>query len=288
VTSRLDTDAALAALWQRLPGIARQLVESARYPEHPKNARFLADPDDPAEHETRWHQWGIITHTRMFERHHVETVPGLLARWGVAGPVARALERPIDGTPRSGLLRLAVPLHDLGKFALRQVRLARNGRTAVSFKHHEAESGRIIRAELRGLLCDELGLTDAQFGYVAECAARHYELAHVRDALKSAGAYTIDRVRSFGFGRDCLGLMLANAGYELEIGLLWLADSLAKVGAHFAAETDAELAAREPEIRAAARSLDPGRDLFDPVRQTAVNAAVAEVYLKLWAACAAA
>ncbi len=277
---------ALETLWQRLPPLARGLVESAHYPEHPKNARFAADPDDPAEHETRWHQWGIITHTRMFEKHYNETVPGMLERWGIAARVARSLEREIDGLPRSALLRLAIPLHDLGKFAVRQVRLARNGRTAVSFKHHEAESGRIIRRDLRGLLCGELGLNDAQFEFVAECAARHYELAHARDRLKSKGSYTIDRVRSFAFGRDCLELMLANAGYELEIGLLWLADSLAKVGAHFEAETDEELAAREHEIRAAADRLEPGRDLYEPVRQTAVNSAVAEVYLKLWSACA--
>jgi hypothetical protein len=281
-----DIDRALQTLWDRLPQIARGLVESARYPEHPKNTRFLADPDDPAEHETRWHQWGIITHTRMFGKHYNETVPGLLDRWGIAARVARSLERPIDGSARSGLLRLSIPLHDLGKFAVRQVRLARNGRTAVSFKHHEAESGRIIRRDLRPLLVDELGLSPAQFDYVAECAARHYELAHVRDALKGAGTYDLAHIRTPQFGKLCLDLVGQNAGYELEIGLLWLADSLAKVGAHFEAETDAELAVREPEIRAAASALDAGRDLFDPVRQTAVNTAVAEVYLKLWAACA--
>lgn len=283
-----DIDHALGILWDRLPGIARGLVESARYPEHPKNARFLADPDDPAEHETRWHQWGVITHTRMFERHYNETVPSLLSRWNVRAAVERSLGREVEGAPRSGLLRLSIPLHDLGKFAVRQVRLARNGRTAVSFKHHEEESGRIVRRDLGPLLKGELGLSGAQFEYVAECAARHYELARVRDALKGAGTYDLAHVRTPRFGRLCLDLAEANAGYELEIGLLWLADSLAKVGAHFEAETDRELAARAPEIRAAAAALDPSRDLFEPVRQTAVNTAVAEVYLKLWAACAAA
>jgi len=214
-------------------------------------------------------------------------VPALLERWGIAARVVGSLERPIDGSPRAGLLRLAIPLHDLGKFAVREVRLCRGNRTATSFKRHEAESGRIIRRDLRPLLCDELGLSDAQFDYVAECAARHYELAHVRDALKGAGTYDLAHVRATRFGRLCLELMGQNAGYELEIGLLWLADSLAKVGAHFEAETDEELTARDAEIRAAARSLDPTRDLFDPVRQTAVNTAVAEVYLKAWAARAA-
>jgi hypothetical protein len=283
-----ETGRALDLIWERLPAIARDLVAGAGYPAHERNARFLADPDDPREHETRWHQWGIITHSRMFERCYLEEVPRLLDEWGIAGAVASGLGQTIDGAPRGDLLRLAIPLHDLGKFAVRQVRLARGGRVATSFKFHEAESGRIIRRPaLSRLLKEEIGLSPARHDYVAECAARHYELAHVRDALKGDGAYDLAHVRTPRFGRLCLELMEKNAGYELEVGLLWLADSLAKVGARITARTDDELAARETEIRDLAARLDPPRDLFDPVRQTAINTAAAEVYLKLWAACAA-
>ena len=32
----------------------------------PENENFMKNPDDPAEHEPNWHQFGIITHTRKF------------------------------------------------------------------------------------------------------------------------------------------------------------------------------------------------------------------------------
>jgi hypothetical protein len=282
-----NLDSALALLWQRLPGIARDLVARADYPPHPRNERFLANPDDPAEHETHWHQWGIITHSRMFEKGFVEEVPVLLRSWGVGEKVGSALVARVDDVPRSDLLRLAIPLHDLGKFAVRQVRLSRNNRVGVAFKHHEEESGRVIRRDLRPLLGGELGLTDAQFEYVAGCAERHYVLAHVRDSLKGSGAYDIAHVLTPGFGERCFALMRMNAGYELEVGLLWLADSLAKNGGRVQAETDEELAAKDAEVRAVARQLVADRDLYDSVRQVPVNVAVARVYLQLWAACRA-
>jgi hypothetical protein len=204
----------------------------------------------------------------------------------VADKVGRALAGDVDGVPKADLLRLAIPLHDLGKFAVRQVRLARNNRVAVNFQHHEEESGRIIRRpELRKLLEGELGLSGPQLEYVAGCAERHYVLAHVRDSLKDSKTYDLAHVRTPEFGERCLALMRACAGYELEAGLLWLADSLAKNAGRVQAATDAELAAKESEVREIAARLVSNRDLSDSVRQVPVNVAVAEVYLRLWAAC---
>jgi hypothetical protein len=43
-----------------LVDIARQIIET-----RPENENFQINPDDPNEHVSNWHQFGIITHTKV-------------------------------------------------------------------------------------------------------------------------------------------------------------------------------------------------------------------------------
>jgi hypothetical protein len=282
----LDVNRALAAIWRELPVLARELVAAARYPDYPRNTRFLEHPDAQSEHETRWHQWGIITHSRMFEKYYAEQVPAYLKKWGIAYKVASALAAPVDLTPKSDLIRLAVPLHDLGKFSVRRLTLGPGNDVWTSFKGHELESARIIRGpRVRSILQDTCGLTDAQLDYVAECAARHFVLGTMRNETRRSGEYNLAFVRQPEFSDLCRRLMADNSGYELEVGLLWLADSLAKIELRVEAETDAERAAQEPAVRArlAGLGIESG-EMVATALQMPVNIAVAGIYLALWAA----
>lgn len=48
-----------ADLLESLPEIAKSIINDC-----PENERFKKRPDDPLEHERKYHQHGIITHTR--------------------------------------------------------------------------------------------------------------------------------------------------------------------------------------------------------------------------------
>ncbi len=280
--SENDVRKVMDSLWFELPRLARKLVSSAQYPPHERNENFLKDPDDLKEHETKWHQWGIITHSRVFEKYYLEEVPVYLKRWGVAGPVAQRMSESIDGVSKNGLLRISIPFHDLGKFTARKLTLARENTTRVSFKGHEKASGEIIREPaFSRMLRTDYGLTERQVEYIAQCAERHYVLAIVREEAKKRGTYNLTYVHSAEFDRLCRQQMQENAGFELEVGLLWLADSLAKIEIRIEASTDEELNAKENEIRALLKKRGL-KKLLRCARQVPINIAVAERYLKLW------
>src|SRR5579884_2539397 len=137
-----------------LPLLARSVIERHLDLTEPTNQRFLEDPDGLDQHQTQWHQWGIITHTRVF-LHALDTqVPAYLETWELWTEVRRCLCQPIDGASRWDLLHISVLLHDIGKFAARRV-----GRGRFHFAGHERLSGAIIRSDL-GL--KKRGLSAAQ------------------------------------------------------------------------------------------------------------------------------
>jgi hypothetical protein len=281
------TSEILAEFWEKLPSLAKDLIEQNLDMSLETNRRFRDNPDSPAEHKLQWHQWGIITHSRKFEEFSRTEVPGHLEEWGVAQAVEQFMSEQIDGRTKGELFRLVAPVHDLGKFTTRTIRadvvvgLDRD----FDFKGHEAASGRIIRQpEFSGKLQADYGLTQSQIEYVAACAERHYDLAHVRDAaIGASGGFSIAFTHSPEFRDGADRLMDKHPGFQLELGLLYLADSLAKNEIRTLAKTDAEIAASDVEARRmiAERGLNPV--LVGGAKQLPVNVAMVERYLKSWA-----
>ena len=109
-----DVDRAVRELDAALPELARAVIGRHLDPSDPANVRFSLDPDGREEHQTQWHQWGIITHTRMFLKHFEEEVPRLLREWGLWESVDSRLQNCIDGVSRWELLRVSILLHDIG------------------------------------------------------------------------------------------------------------------------------------------------------------------------------
>src|SRR5256885_5542317 len=97
----------------RLPELAREVIRRHLDPQAPDTADFLASPDGREQHQQMWHQWGIITHTRVFLRYYEEEIPALLRQWGLWKSVDHALSEQIDGASRWELLRIAILLHDI-------------------------------------------------------------------------------------------------------------------------------------------------------------------------------
>src|SRR5687768_8735823 len=89
---------AMPKLWAHYPLVAEGLVRQSHLPE-PQREAFAQNPDDPAEHQPMWHQFGIITHSAKFAEHLATTVPDYLQAWGIAEPVNEALAKEVDGVP---------------------------------------------------------------------------------------------------------------------------------------------------------------------------------------------
>lgn len=263
-------------LLDRLPELAVLVME-----DRPENANFRRNPDDPREHFTNWHQFGIVTHTHRVVDVYENEVWDCLGSWGIAAAVERILSNTIDGVSKKELLAISLPLHDLGKFA-RDIRYVGSG-WIPDFDDHEAKSERLILAEgpVRNLLRAH-GLAEDQVRYVARCAGLHFELGQMRyEARHSAAGYTLAFVSSERCRLECRRIARRFPEFAPEIGVLFLCDSLAKTDIAIEVQTDEEIEMHTEWIKAEIqeRGLDPR--LIAAVKQRPVNIAVARTYLEM-------
>lgn len=268
------------SLWEKLPDLGRELIRENQDLTNDRNQRFLDNPDDYLEHKPRWHQWGIITHSKMFDRAYNEEVPQYLQEWNCQEKIQNALEEKIDGVSKKDLLHLVAIFHDLGKFSTRKLS---SSPFSASFSGHEKASGEIIRApEFSAMLRDDYHLTDAQIEYIASGAELHYELGTVRDAARKSVGYNLEFPQQKIFKNKIQEIADAHPNYQLEIGLLFLADSLAKTDIRIVGDADRDIADQESAINhlIAQRGLNP--KLITAIKQLPVNCAVAKAYLENW------
>jgi hypothetical protein len=215
-----DVAAVERAVDRELPDMARSVIRSHLDLTEEANRSFLERPDDRTQHQTEWHQWGIITHTRRFLHDYDTLVPRYLAEWGLEEEVERVLSLPIDGAPRRDLLRVTILLHDIGKFAART-----RGRDRFHFARHEELSGSVIRSELH---LERFGLTPRQLEYVARTAEDHFVLGLIRKRAREEGGYDLGFVESPRFAELADRIKREHPDDFVEIGVLFLGDSLAK------------------------------------------------------------
>lgn len=284
-TEKREAKDIVESLWQKLPEIAKDLIGRSQDVSIERNKLFLENPDSVSEHEPSWHQWGIITHTKMFEKIYREQVPEFLAEWGIKDKVDEQMSQEIDGMSKAELLNIAAPLHDLGKFTMRTLKPEEDGSMSASFKKHEADSGRIIRTpEFTQMMKLEYGLTDAQIEYIARCAELHFELGIVRnEAKKSEAGYTLAYANSDEYKQRAKQIMAEYADFQPEIGILFLADSFGKTEMQISAKTDEEIEDQTDAIKDALAEQHLSPKLSKAIKQVPVNKAVAATYLKTWA-----
>lgn len=217
----IDFDDNVRALNDELPEIARETIRRRLDLSKPDNQIFLSHPDRRDQHQTHWHSWGILTHTRVFLKLHETVVPERLNQWGLWTDVQEALSQPIDGVSRWDLLKFSILLHDIGKFAART-----RGRGSFHFSGHERLSGTVIREDI-GL--DRFGLTPSQVEYVAMTAEDHFVLGLVRRRARELGEFTVDFPRTTEFSEMSWKIREEHPQDFIEIGVLFLGDSLAKI-----------------------------------------------------------
>ena len=215
-----DIAAVTRAIDRELPEIARAVIRGYLDMDNPANQRFLQAPDGREQHQTRWHEWGILTHTRVFLRHFDVDIPVYLEKWDISEPVEAVLQQRVDGASKRELMRIAILLHDIGKFAVRT-----RGPYRFHFSGHEAISGNIIRSELDLARFD---LTPGQIEYIARTAEDHFVLALVRKWAKEVDGYDLAFTVSQAFAEVACDIKSRHPDDYVEVGVLFLGDSLAK------------------------------------------------------------
>jgi len=236
--------------------------------------KFFMEIDAPSQHQPRWHQWGIVTHTRKFLEMYDNEVQENLHKWNKYEMVHAKLAEEIDGIAKEKLLYIGMLFHDIGKFQKNYIEKA-NYKVIFGFNNHEIFSQKIIHNELYPLLFNHYGLTTNQIAYIGICAKYHFELGFVRDeAKKMKEGYDLKFVHSGIFKKMVLGRIEKFEEYSLEVGLLFLADSYAKTDISSLDRTDDEILKELSEKRL-------NKKLLFAVKQRSINIEVSKVYFDI-------
>lgn len=239
------------------------------------NKRFLNNPDDPIEHSPQWHQWGIITHSRKALEYYSDISSYIETRDQIFG-----LDGDIDGFKRSQLLSMVFLLHDLGKFSNRTILKEYDGYYIFSFREHEKASEKIIRSRLISNELKKNNYTDRQIEYIAVCAGKHFELGKLRKRLIEDGGYSDNTdMLNKDVEEKILDLIKENQEFSLEIGIMFLIDSLAKQEIHIRQKKIVQL--HEEEIKTVLERKKLNSNLLSAVYEFPQNLALANIYLNL-------
>ena len=264
-------------LLENLPELARIVIE-----DRPENDNFKQNPDDPEEHDPKWHQFGIITHTRKFSEFYQTKAREYFRELGTEKYIDEQLSKQIDGKTKEELLRISIPLHDVGKFA--RGFKDKKGKLMPDYNGHWEKSEKLImeNEQIRNLLQETYGLADSQVAYIAKCAGLHYELGKVRDEVQETGRrYTIAFLGSERCKEACSRIVGKFPEFRQEIGLMFLGDSLAKTDIPVDAKTDQDIEDRTHEIERIIQERGLKAQLKAAVKERPVNITLAEMYLKL-------
>ncbi len=271
------TDTIIEKLYLYLEETAKDIIRQNLDLSIKENLDFLNNPDDVNHQKPKWHQFGIITHTKMVEKAFREEVPLYLTRWGIKDMADIHLDEEIDGIKKRDLFIMTIILHDTGKFKVRTMK-KKNGFITYSFKPHEKASGEIIRS-VKHILNKNFLLTERQIEYIARCAELHFELGLLRYTGKdSKTGFNREFIHSEVFRNTALEFILKNPDFKWEIGLFFLADTLGKIDIRINNEDNTdEIEKVKKEIEE--KNLYAG--IINGVLQLPVNLAAAEEYFKI-------
>lgn len=232
----------------------------------PRNDNFRDNPDSPLEHNPKWHEFGIITHSEEVLSQFVIYLNTYLEKWGINDEITKYFDELIDGKSKKQIFKLALVFHDIGKFART---FKEDG--SPEYEGHESKSEEIIRtdSELQNYFKGELGLSENQIDYISRVAGLHFELGKLRKVAKeSEDKYTFSFSKSKKMQETSEQIISENPDFAVEIGIAFLVDSLGKTKAINNPEEITEEIINSSKMKEA-------------ISQLPVNIAVAKEYLRL-------
>jgi hypothetical protein len=273
-----DTDVISNSLLVMLPEIAKRIIEVRT-----ENENFIKNPDDPKEHVINWHQFGIITHTKVVLNTYTKDIHNFIEDWNVNDKITSKLSFKIGNKTKYDLIKIGIVLHDIGKFS-RNFR-NENGKTDHNFYGHEAISEKLIISEdsfIHDLLKNDFRLTIPQIQYIGRIAGLHFELGKSRDAARRAShGYSISFSNTKECEMSCKDIASQYTDFKEEIGILFLCDSLGKTDIRIKAVSDEEIEKHENFIHKVLDERNLCPRLMAAIKQLPVNIAITKRYLQI-------
>lgn len=222
-------------LFEGLSALARCLI-----PLNKENFYFWNNPDNPAEHQPNWHEFGIITHSIKALNHFQYSLASLIYDCKCLQQIQLYLLQNINNISRYELLSIAIILHDLGKF--KRTSKFKEGILAPNYSGHEKISeqlilnNNIVFSILRYLQYDR-----TQINYIAKCTGLHFELGKLRNQFIQKKEYNFSFLSSNIFKETCNAIIYKIPDFKFEIGIMFLCDSLAKTDFDLEAKSDSDI-----------------------------------------------
>ncbi|MAG02092.1 hypothetical protein CMI42_02040 [Candidatus Pacearchaeota archaeon] len=233
---------------------------------------FVDNPDLLEDRLKKWHQFGLVTHTKKVRGAFNREIKEFLVKWSVFEEIERELSEEIDGVRKKILLEISVSLHDLGKIVC-------YGSTAKN-RGHEFESTVLLKEDYLKNKLIGYGLSVKQIEYVTRCVETHFSLGQeMRDALKDNGLLNMEYLSDYkskeGIDKLCERIGEKYADVKIEIGVFFLADCLGKTDVR-SALNNLDRESIEGEIK------DRGlpEELINAAMQLPLSVMLAERYLR--------
>jgi len=233
---------------------------------------YRQNPDLVEKRLNAWHQFGLLTHTKMVRQVFLNELEGILTSWGLYDQVKEVLDEEVSGIRKGKLLEASMPLHDLGKIVVL-------GDDRVD-REHEAISRDLIYEDYFMKKLTRLGLGRAHIDYLAECIASHDVVGkQIRDPFKHEGNLRLSYLSKKEALKRCKEI---SSKYQnnTEIGVYFICDLLGKTDIRLDAQDDESILRQEQEIERILREKELAPQLKKAVMQLPVNLKLAEIYLK--------
>ncbi len=256
----------IASLFEEeLPAIIKEIAMAHNIPEYAENPDFLD------KRLIRWHQFGLLEHTRRVRKSFLKELPQILKSWSVDRKITVLLSERIGGIKKQHLLEMSIPFHDLGKIiCLHDLQENRK---------HEFLSAAIV--DFLSPRLKSAGLEDKGIAYIRRCVETHDIVGkEVRDKLTGGGHSSLEYLSGEGAGDICRTLPARYEDIKLEAGIYFICDTLGKVGMRIKAETDSEISKGEKQVIEYLAKNHLPEDLKLGIMQLPINLKVAELYMR--------
>ena len=233
--------------------------------------QYIQNPDFLEERLSSWHQFGLITHTKMVRDIYVNKLEDLIKKWGLDKLIKEQLNKEIDNIKKELLLNISIIFHDLGKIiCLEDNRINRE---------HEVASVKLLEESFLNRRLERYTLSKNQIDYIKRVIGTHDVLGkELRDKLKEEGLLNIKFLENSEVSKICKEISSKYSDVKLEVGIFFLCDLLGKTEFWDYFQEDSITPNRKIDCILTEKNLPP--QLKKAINQLPLNIKLAEIYLK--------
>lgn len=246
---------------KELPDIIRTIASNHCLDEFIKNPDFLED------RLKKWHQFGIITHSKNVRAAFNFEIKSYLNDWNIYDSVMAHLDHKIENYSKNELFEISIPLHDLGKVLA--------SKSEKKNRKHELFSSYLINNTCLKEKLRCYGIFNESLDYLSNIIKTHSMVGKgFRDILKDSGNLNIENLNS-NTSTYCENIINCVGGLEIETGIYFLCDVLGKTDIRYDGDN---MTIDEIDMTIKKRNLNP--DLRYAVLQQPINLKISKIYLK--------